>query len=246
MFSADVILAIKEDAIQRYPEESCGLVLKRNDGTVVYKSVPNIADDPQTSFHIDEKIVLSLLPSILAVVHSHPNGPDCPSEADMRQQVALGLPFGIVSTDGEGCYEPFFWGGNAPRAPLIGRGFRHGVTDCYALIRDYFDEKLDIKLREYPREWEWWSQGQELYQLYFADEGFVKIREDEVKEHDCFLAQIRSTTPNHAGIYVGKNLILHHLTSKYASDPSRLSRRDPIGSWSKFICGFWVRHESQF
>lgn len=246
MFNHDVILAIKEDAIGRYPEESCGVVLRRKDGTAFYYPMQNIAEDPLKSFRIDESKLAPIMESVIAVVHSHPNGPDCPSETDMRQQLALGVPFGIVTTDGVGCFEPFFWGDGTPKAPLIGRGFRHGVTDCYALIKDHFDVNLGIKLGEYPRDWEWWDSGQKLYEDHFALEGFSRIDENEVKEHDCFLAQIRSDTPNHAGVYVGGNLILHHLTARLPADASRLSRREPIGSWSKFICGFWVRHKDLF
>lgn len=243
MFTPDVILAIKEDALLRYPEESCGVVLKRKDGTLFYYPMENIADDREKSFRICESKLATIMPSVAALVHSHPNGPDCPSEADMRFQMTLGVPFGIISTDGVGCLEPFFWGGDLERAPLIGRGFRHGVTDCYALIRDYFKLNLNIELNEYPRDWEWWDSGQKLYEDHFKLEGFERIDESEVKEHDCFLAQIRSDTPNHAGVYVGGNLILHHLTARLPADASRLSRREPIGSWSKFICGFWVRHK---
>lgn len=243
MFDKEIIDAIKADALERFPEESCGIVVRRLDGTMLYVPMENSATDPLTSFHIEASKLAPVMKNLVAIVHSHPNGPDCPSEADMRQQMAFGVPFGIVSTDGVGCLEPFFWGGNATRAPLIGRGFRHGVTDCYALIRDYFDEKLNITLNEYPRDWEWWADGKRLYEDHFEREGFFRIDESEVREHDCFLAQIRSDTPNHAGVYVGGNLILHHLTSRHPSDPSRLSKREPLGSWYKFICGFWVRHK---
>lgn len=246
MFSSDVLESIKIDAMQRYPRESCGVIIDEL-GVNRYVALPNVAAEPETSFHIDESSLVPYLDKIEAIVHSHPDGPDCPSEADMRQQVAWQLPFGIVSTDGNRCLEPFWWGDTVPIPPLVGRGFRHGVTDCYALVRDHFRLELGITLREYPRDWEWWSKdGQRLYEDYFEVEGFNRIETTEVKLHDCFLAQIRSNTPNHAGVYVGNSLILHHLTARGSTDPSRLSRREPVGGWQKFICGFWVRHESMY
>jgi proteasome lid subunit RPN8/RPN11 len=241
MFSTETLDAFKRDAVARYPEESCGLILTSGE----YVPLPNAADDPLESFFIAGARIVPYLGNIAAIVHSHPDGPDCPSESDMQQQLAWNLPFGIVSTDGVGCLPPFFWGEGIPIPPLIGRGFRHGVTDCYALVRDYFRVNLGVKLSEYPRQWEWWKhEDARLYEKYFAQEGFYKIEEREVREHDCFLAQIRSDTPNHAGVYVGKNMILHHLTSRSSANLSDVSRREPIGSWHKFICGFWVRHES--
>lgn len=244
MYGEEVTKAIKEDAISRFPHESCGLILRAEEGRFTYLAADNLSSSPTDEFHIDERLVLANIGRLVAIVHSHPNGPDCPSEADMRQQRAYGVPFGIVSTDGVGCYEPFFWGDSVPRAPLLGRPFRHGVTDCYGLVRDYYDEKCGIKLRDYPREWGWWENGQSLYEDFLAHEGFFRIEASDVREHDGFLAQINSKTPNHAGVYVGGNMILHHLSSRKPYDPSRISRRDPVGAWSKFICGFWVRHRS--
>ena len=245
MFVPTVIESIKQHAIKDYPNESCGVVVKSDDGEFVYRELPNLAAEPENTFEIDERLLIALGDKLAAVVHSHPMGPDYPSQADMEQQVAWNVPFGIVSTDGVGCLPPFFWGDSVPIPPLIGRGFRHGVTDCYAMVRDYYREKLNITLNEYPREWGWWQNGQSLYQDFFEREGFSRITPAEVREHDCFLAQIRSDTPNHAGVYVGGNLILHHLTSSLGSDPARISRREPVAGWAKFICGFWVRHESQ-
>lgn len=245
MFGHEINEAIKLDAIKRFPIESCGLVLARDDGSVFYKPVDNMSSDPENSFQIDDQLILALSPSIRAIVHSHPNGPNCPSQTDMEQQIAFALPFGIVSTDGVGCLEPFFWGDQVPKMDLIGRPFQHGVTDCYALCRDFY-ATLGIKLNEHPREWEWWLNGGSLYEDFLAKEGFRRIDESEVRENDGFLAQIRSPTPNHAGVYVGDGLILHHLSSRDPWDPSRISRREPVGGWSKFICGFWVRHESLF
>lgn len=246
MFGHDVNEAIKEDAVKRFPIESCGLVLERQDGSVFYKPLDNLAPEPETSFRMDDRYLLHVGPSLRAIVHSHPNGPNCPSKTDMEQQLAHAVPFGIVSTDGVGCLPPFFWGDQVPKQPLVGRGYQYGVTDCYSLVRDYYAE-LGISLREYPRDWEWWTKdGVDMYQSYFEKEGFKRISENEVREHDGFLAQIRSTTPNHAGVYVGNGLILHHLSAREPWDPTRLSRREPTGGWSKFICGFWVRHESLF
>lgn len=244
MFEPLVIESIKRDAIEKFPNESCGIVLTQEDGGHKYLALPNLATEPSQSFHVDERVLIGVGDALAAVVHSHPNGPDCPSGTDMRQQVAWKVPFGIVSTDGEGCLEPFFWGDTVPVPELIGRGFRHGVTDCYALCRDYYRLTHDLILREYPRDWEWWTKGQRMYEDFFQNEGFHRIEEREVRSGDAFMAQIRSDTPNHAGIYVGDGLILHHLTSSRSWDPSRLSRRDPVSGWSKFICGTWVRHET--
>ena len=71
----------------------------------------------------------------------------------MRYQQQLGIPFVVMCWP---LYDVFWWGDKLPRAPLIGRGFRHGIHDCYSLIRDYYgdtvpvgktgEEQLDIEI----------------------------------------------------------------------------------------------------
>lgn len=240
MFSEKIINDIKAHALDQYPNESCGFIVDEE-----YISFDNLADKPKESFVIQPEAwaKYSQHGTIKAVVHSHPDGPDCPSEADMRQQVATDIPWGIICTNGEQTTEPFWFGDDAPKAPLIGRGFRHGVTDCYSQIRDYYLLERKITLPEFPRDWEWWLEDQDLYQDGFAIAGFKLINESEVKEGDVFLAQVRSKVPNHGGVYLGNGLGLHHLTGALAVDMTRLSVREPINRWNKFIT-HWLRYDA--
>lgn len=239
MFSHNVIAAIKAHALHEYPKECCGFVVDNH-----YLEFPNQAEKPEECFLIDAKYWLeaSNLGDIQAVIHSHPDGLQCPSATDMRQQVATDIPWGILATDGERVSEPFWFGDSAPKAPLVGRGFRHGVTDCYSLIRDYYLLEKKIGLMEFPRDWEWWLDGLDLYQDGFEVAGFSRINSSEVREGDVFLAQIRSEVPNHGGIYLGNGIGLHHLTGSEPVDMSRLSVREPINRWQKFIT-HWLRFE---
>jgi hypothetical protein len=51
--------------------------------------------------------------------------------------------------------------------------------------------------------------------------------DDNLKVGDCFLMQVASPVPNHAAVYLGDGLILHHLQG-------RLSSRDVYGGyWQK-------------
>ena len=240
MFDASVIEAIKAHAINAYPEESCGFVV---DG--VYLQRQNTAEEPEKGFRLAPQTWAAAAKhgEIQAVVHSHPHGPDCPSEHDMRLQIDTAVPWGIVATDGEGCREPFWFGDQVPIPELVGRGFRHGVTDCYSLIRDWYRLERDVTLPVYPREWEWWREGEDLYQRFFGDAGFVRIHEAEVQAGDVFLAQIRSPVPNHGGIYVGRGLGLHHLAARLESDFSRLSVREPVNRWRNHIT-HWLRYDA--
>jgi proteasome lid subunit RPN8/RPN11 len=220
-----------DHAIERYPLESCGLVVAGE-----YVPCENVADDPSRDFVISTKQFLSA-GKIDAVVHSHPNGPDHPSRTDMQQQMEMMVPWGIVVTDGKTANPPFWWGDSLPIQPLLERTFRHGVSDCYSLVRDWYRLERGIVLPDFARDWEWWNSGGDLYRDGLEKAGFKIIPEGATgcKEGDGFLAQIRSTVPNHAGLYVGKGLILHHLQN-------RLSLRQPVNNWMKYIT-HWVRYQ---
>lgn len=168
----------------------------------------------------------------------------------MSSQIALNAPFVLVWTNGQSCAPPFVWGDQMRRLPLVGRGFHHGVTDCYALVRDYYLLEKGLHLREYPRNWEWWEHGQDLYSENFAREGFREVDPSTVKEGDALLFHIRCSRDldtrviNHAGIYVGNGKILHHVAARSAWDPHSLSRVEPMGRWTSRLRKA-VRHAAQ-
>lgn len=230
---------IRAMALAAFPNEGCGLITEKG-----FRVVKNIAANPREEFEISvQDLAQGYAEKLLAIVHSHPHGPDCPSQADMEMQLLGDVPWVLLSTDGKACTTPFIMGDQAPIPPLVGRSFRHGVTDCYSLIRDYYRLERNIILKEFPRDWEWWKKDQELYQKGFIEAGFRRIIEEELRPGDVFLAQLRSNTPNHGGIYLGNGLILHHLTSTQAVDISRVSQREPIHRWKKYVT-HWLRYEN--
>lgn len=245
----------KAHARHEYPKESCGLIVAGK-----YIACENIASDVSThreddkncscqlcSFEIDGQLYARHENDIDVVVHSHPNGPFYPSKADMEGQQLTGKPWAIIALDDERVAEkPVMWGGAIP--PLLGREFMHGVTDCYAIIRDAYalgkeelakqgipDWPFDpIVLPEFPRQDAWWEDGDDLYIENFGKAGFVAVK-DAPKPGDVFLMKIRSSKNNHGGLLVGNDLIVHHL-------PSRLSRREPAGLWGR-QASMWLRYQ---
>lgn len=228
MFNKEVIEAAKQHAMSKYPEEAVGLV-------VAGRYVPqiNTSNDPQNGFSINDAAWLAQ-GGVEGVIHSHPDGPDCPSALDMSGQVSSGVPWGIVvCNNADSATEPFFFGDGVPIPPLVGRSFRHGVTDCYSIIRDWYRLERKITLPDFSRNWEWWKKGDDMYRVLYTKAGFERHNEPPIVG-DVFLAQVRSTIPNHGGVYLGNGLILHHLQNQ-------LSRREPIGDKGKMIT-HWLRY----
>lgn len=237
--------ALRLHALAEYPRECIGLINRAGQ----YIPIANTAPDP-LRFAVPEKAAIGRALStgdLRAMCHSHPDGPDCPSETDMRTQEELEVPFVIIATNGQACAPPFAWGDDLLDVDdLVGRTFRHGVRDCYALIRVWWERERGILLPDYPRSWDWWSANttgeKDLYRRYFRDAGFREIDQSQVREGDVWLAAIRSDVPNHAGIYLDGGLALHHPSSGLPCDPGRLSKRESIARWTPWIT-HWLRRD---
>ena len=252
MIDAQVLAAAKEHLINCYPNEGVGFVVG---GAFVPQE--NISPNAIKTFELPASAWVNHGP-IQAVLHSHPSTPDrpgndYPSAADMESQIATAVPWGIIVCDGERAADPVWFGDQVEQPPLTGpkRYFRHGVTDCYSLIRAYYREEKGIIIPDFPRDWEWWSQqksgsaeNQNLYAEGFASAGFRQIPPHEVRPGDVFLAAIRSKVPCHGGVYLGGSgdMILHHLTSGKPVDRTRLAVNEPGIRYLKYVT-HWLRHK---
>jgi proteasome lid subunit RPN8/RPN11 len=232
MMAPDTVDAIGAHAQAEYPRECCGLVVVIK-GRERYLPCTNTAvGTDHFVLPADEYAAAEDQGEIIAIVHSHPDVPADPSQADLVACEASGLPWHIVRVDlvngarlaGQTVtIEP-----SGYEAPLVGRQFAHGVLDCYQLIVDWYARERGIELKQFARADEWWNDGaSDLYTQGFPEAGFVKLADGALLEvGDVILMQIRARNgvPNHAAIYLGDGLMLHHLHG-------RLSSRDIWGGY---------------
>lgn len=241
-FGRGIDAAVMAHANSVRRQEICGIVTacpSAGDG-YRYHRIANSASDPARHFHIDPAALAGLPPAV-AVVHSHPAGPPWPSAADLSQAQADDLAWGIAVPSGRP-HAGVFWFGGDLAASLTDRGYRHGVTDCYALVRDWYRDRHGILLIDRPREWQWWQGEGDLYSAYFGQSGFGRLpAEAELQVGDVALAAVLGARLNHALIHVGDGLVLHHPAGRDGYDPSRLPRTEPALRWRRYI-RFWARH----
>lgn len=223
MFVDTIIQAAMDHARQEYPREACGFVVSGE-----YLPRNNTAENPEVDFRVSPQawVAAEAVGEIEAVIHSHPNGPAHPSRADMESQIRTGLAWGIVPMVKGAAQVPFFWGGDTPVQPLIGRRFRSGVADCYALARDWYRLEQGVVLPDFPRE-PGWEAEEDLFMDNFRGAGFEPV-DDEPRIGDGILMQVCSRRVSHCAVYVGNGLMLHHLTR-------RQSCTEPMGRWRKLI-----------
>lgn len=199
-------------AEREQPRECCGLVVRLGKA-LNYRPCRNIAEGVRDQFTIAPEDYASAEDAgdVVMVVHSHVNLPAEPSAADIAGIEASGLPWLIVNWP-TGAHTVTAPAGAV--VPLEGREFVHGVHDCYGLVQDYY-RGLGIELRDYPRAPEWWLRGENLYRENFEREGFVELPAGTPpREHDLLLMRVRSPVENHAAVYVGANVILHHVMGR--------------------------------
>lgn len=214
--------------------EVCGLVIVHK-GQLRYQRCRNVAEHPEDNFIIsaEDWVAADHLGEIVGIVHSHPRSQPLPSQADLVGCERSGLPWTIVNprTEAFHVFEPTGY-----EAPLYGREYCWGVLDCYSFVRDFYRTEYGLELRDYDRPEAFWEKGLDLYLDHFAEEGFYPIEAKNLMPGDAIIMNIASDIGNHAGVYLGNNMMAHHLYK-------RLSSRDVYGGYYRKHTLLCVRHK---
>lgn len=226
-WTAAVADAAKAHALEGYPNEVAGIVV---DGE--YIRLENRASNPETMVVLNDGDLIRVASDAQIFFHSHADS-GVPSAHDMEYQQQLGIPFVIMSVQE---MDVFCFGDQCPTSPLLGRGFRHGVHDCYALVRDWFKLERGLTLKDGGRDWEWWTKGQNLYMDNFVAAGFQEIPAGErTRVGDVFLFRFNYKVPMHAALVHSDAMLLHHPAAHRPVDKSRLSVLVPRQRWLHLV-----------
>lgn len=233
--------AIIDHGLDVFPQEACGLVVVVK-GKERYVPCRNIATNPEMDFVLDPRDYAAAadVGDIVAVAHTHPNATARASDADRAACEESGLPWFILSIVQDVDSEPEVreWNRIDPEgyvAPLVGRKFVHGIHDCYTIIRDWYKQERGVVLPNFNREDEWWNNGGNLYVENFPRAGFKEVP-FAPQVGDVILMNIRADVPNHAAVYLGDGIILHHMYG-------RLSTRDVYGGYWAEVATKLLRYE---
>lgn len=216
-----IVSAILAHAEEVYPAECCGLVVQ-NGRKQQYFRCRNTAPEQteQFSMHPEDYAAAEDAGEIVAIVHSHPDATTQPSQLDIAQCDMSQLPW-IIASWPEGDIRTVI--PTDVVKPLLGRPFVHGHWDCYAIVRDWYRLEREIDLPNFERLDGWWNHGENLYMKHYAEAGFIPATGD-LQVGDVIIMQVRADEPNHAGVYIGDGIMLHHMYGQ-------LSTRVPYGGY---------------
>ena len=227
----DVALAHAKD---QDPKESCGLLIEIK-GKEKYYPCKNLSNWSNQCFIIDpiDYAKAEDTGKILAVIHSHPTTQPIASQADMISCEDTNLPWHIVNpkTEQWGYYEP-----SGYKPPLIGRHWVWGVTDCWALVKDWYKETKGIILRDWerpitPEEF----IADPMFERCAWRTGFRQLRPEEKLENgDLLFMSILTSGLNHVAIFIDGD-VLHHLAD-------RISCKEPYNEWLLKCTGMRLRY----
>jgi len=237
--SIEAFDAITKATLRCYPNEMVGII---SDGKFV--ELTNVSPSPETHFSVDpleyEKMV-----DVEFIVHSHTTNTSessrwdlrTPSNADLINQRAGSVPWLIVGTEGENVMKPIRLP-HVPNNEYLDRRFIWYVSDCYTLVKDYYQFEYGIFLRDHPVEFDWGVDCfDNIIERHFGPAGFIHdvLELENIQNGDLLLLGVMDTIKNHLGIY----------EDGYVIEQMGISRRRPIRNYRSRIVRI-VRHENKF
>ncbi len=220
---------IKKHFDNEYPKEACG-ILAVVKGKKEWFPVKNIAEENNNFImDSDEYIKLMISTDIVGIVHNHINEDPEPSQTDIDQCNALGIPYYIFS------YPDMDLKVLQPEnnlTDLYGREYKFGIADCFEAMRDYLiKQNITIPSRALFED-NWYKKGLD----YFCPDviknwGGQEIDLSDLKENDVLIFRVQEETNNHCGVYIGNDIFYHHAIN-------RLSCRENLFPfWQKYLVG---------
>jgi cell wall-associated NlpC family hydrolase len=204
MLTEEVKLQIKGFSLQNSNEETCGLILLKDNKYIVYpcKNISYYKANHAILNPLDY-VRASKIGRIVAHFHSHPES-DKPSFMDYLSAVNHNLYSVIYSIKSNKFYiiEPKL-------SDYLNLDYKCGISDCYSLIRNYFNKELNIKINDYNREEKWWEKEPDLIINNIKNEGGIEVEYKDLKINDLILFSFNGAL-SHFSIYLGNDMILHH------------------------------------
>ena len=198
---------IKQKSLEKIPEEFCGLLVDKNNKTILYPC-KNISHHPEKFCLLNpvDYIHAADIGKIVGYVHSHEN--QFTSVIDNFNAFSHSL-FSVVYS---WKFDKFYIIDPALKS-YLNLEFKIGQSDCFTLVRNYYKDKLNIQINDYYRDENWYKKNPRIVLENYVEEGFTICTLNEVRENDIILFGINENVC-HMGIYLDAGYILHQQNGK--------------------------------
>jgi len=221
ILSGHIKKQIKAQYEKEFPKECCGLIVSDKGDLIC---VPTKNDSLEKDlFRVNPRDYLqaSNLGEIVAVYHSHTNGNQNFSEFDKFNSINHNITYVMYCPENNSLIQ--FSPSCGEFNNYIGRKFEIGESDCYSLVRSFYEAELGVSLGHHYRDKNWRSYLSDLFEKHFENEGFYEV--DELKKYDCILFSNGKNKPcSHISLYLGNDLILHQPEKSYSKIESLTGR----------------------
>jgi proteasome lid subunit RPN8/RPN11 len=224
-----MIEEIKKHFEKEYPREGCGVIGIVKGKKKWFPCINTTATNENFVMSSLEYLDIKRKADIFAIVHSHPDATNEPSQHDIDCCNALGIPYYIFS------YPEMELNIIEPKTkayPLIGREYQFGKLDCFEAMRDWLaKENIYIPPRE-PFEDDWWSKGLN----YFTEENIKNWKHKKVEtleKNDVLIFTVRNKVANHCGVYLGNDIFFHHAENRISC------RENLYPFWAQNLTGIY-------
>lgn len=99
-------------------------------------------------------------------------------------------------------------------AEFMGVNYEAGIHDCFTVAHKVYTELYEIPITNYARPTGWEDYPSfDFFNRLYKTEGFECPTNNvmDLREGDVLFMSVASPDINHCAIYIGQNLILHHL-----------------------------------
>jgi len=241
IFNQNILSEIKQYALEKRREETCGLIY-RHDNKQKFLKCKNISSQKNKNFIINPQDfeMCSYKGEILACYHSHPRGVSF-SHEDIEQTFINDIPYLLYTIPKDKFYffDPIK---NHYLKKYLNIPFMYGISDCWNLVMDYYKNELSISLEDPAPER--YLDPNKIVDVSIHMESFNKSglrivpNLNSIKVNDLLILDGFGTDiATHFAIYLENNLILHNIYLKKTKIQS-------YRKWHTKYLKYVLRHEN--
>ena len=206
---------IKTHSLEFPSSEVCGFVIFSSNCLQVFRCRNLCKNEHRFAIDPFDFVKASELGEIRAVYHSQVSNPEF-SSFDIINSNGHNLTYILycLEKDSFKIYYP-----NSSENKYAKRKFEIGKNDCFSIVRDYYINEFGIEIYNYERGKNWYKENPGVFLEKYEHEGFIKLIDGPINENNIsklkkgdllLLKSEKSEHPNHLGIYLGNDTVLHH------------------------------------